>query len=42
VLTGRCISKQITTRAVAKGMVADYEKGTSDKEWSNADLKQFE
>jgi hypothetical protein len=23
-------------------MVADYEKGTSDKEWSNADLKQFE
>lgn len=34
---------QITTSAIAKGMVADYESNAVGlKEWSNADLKQFE
>ncbi|KAE9096860.1 hypothetical protein PF010_g16176 [Phytophthora fragariae] len=34
---------QVTVKAVAKGMVADYESGTEGlKEWSHADLKKFE
>ncbi|KAF4317187.1 hypothetical protein BBO99_00008743 [Phytophthora kernoviae] len=33
----------ITTRIIAKGMVVDYESGGIGlKEWSNADLKQYE
>ncbi|RLN37303.1 hypothetical protein BBJ28_00019188 [Nothophytophthora sp. Chile5] len=33
----------ITTRAIAKGMVVDYESGAKGlKEWSNTDLKQLE
>ncbi|KAG7388183.1 Oxidoreductase htatip2 [Phytophthora pseudosyringae] len=33
----------ITTLAIAKGMVVDYESGVQGlKEWSNADLKQHE
>ncbi|CAI5717030.1 unnamed protein product [Peronospora destructor] len=34
---------QISIRAVAKGMVSDYESGGEGlKEWSHADLKKFE
>lgn len=34
---------QITVKAVAEGMVHDYESGTEGiKEWSHADLKKFE
>ncbi|KAG3064811.1 hypothetical protein PC122_g18398 [Phytophthora cactorum] len=34
---------QITVRAVAKGMVSDYESGAEGlKEWSHADLTRFE
>ncbi|KAG7391257.1 Oxidoreductase htatip2 [Phytophthora boehmeriae] len=37
------ILPSITTRAIAKGMTVDYESGSVGlKEWSNADLKQFE
>ncbi|ETI42057.1 hypothetical protein F441_12713 [Phytophthora nicotianae CJ01A1] len=33
----------ITTRAIAKGMVVDYESGDKGlREWSNADLKKHE
>ncbi|ETL88724.1 hypothetical protein L917_12224 [Phytophthora nicotianae] len=34
---------QISVKAVAKGMVSDYESGAEGlKEWSHADLKKFE
>ena len=34
---------QVSVRAVAKGMVSDYESGAEGlKEWSHADLKKFE
>lgn len=34
---------QITTSAIAKGMVVDFESGGKGlKEWSNADLKKHE
>ncbi|EGZ07286.1 hypothetical protein PHYSODRAFT_348186 [Phytophthora sojae] len=33
----------VTTRAIAKGILVDYESGSEGlKEWSNADLKQHE
>ncbi|GAB9475538.1 hypothetical protein Gpo141_00012629, partial [Globisporangium polare] len=41
---GSYVLPSITSGAVAKGMVADYESGAvaGVAEWSNADLKKFE
>ncbi|KAF1318170.1 Unconventional myosin heavy chain 6, partial [Globisporangium splendens] len=40
---GTLYMAQITTSAIAKGMVADYESNVAGlKEWSNSDLKKFE
>ncbi|KAG1708046.1 hypothetical protein DVH05_024731 [Phytophthora capsici] len=37
------ILPSITTGAIAKGMIVDYESGVKGlKEWSNADLKKYE
>jgi hypothetical protein len=37
------LSFQVKVRAVAKGMVVDFESGAEGlKEWNNADLKKFE
>ncbi|TYZ65289.1 hypothetical protein PybrP1_013196 [[Pythium] brassicae (nom. inval.)] len=40
---GSYLLPSITTRAIARAMVADYESGAAGvKEWTNAELKKFE
>uniref|UniRef100_K3X5R0 NAD-dependent epimerase/dehydratase domain-containing protein n=1 Tax=Globisporangium ultimum (strain ATCC 200006 / CBS 805.95 / DAOM BR144) TaxID=431595 RepID=K3X5R0_GLOUD len=42
-MIGSYVIPSITTSAIAKGMVADYESNVAGlKEWSNSDFKKFE